>query len=218
MKAKATLLFLCGIVAVGAGPAAKAAQPASVHYELKLKSEAFGNMGARKMWIKGNNIRFEAKSAKLPLVLIKNGEGVFLVHPWAKIAAKYPAGSDRGNPKTLFPGPTGPISVFLKKVNAKKHGTETVSKQRCDVYTYADPVAKRNSRIWVNAKTGKPVQLVLTGVNHKVDTITATYTLYEPGASVSDTLFQLPKGYKVRPMPESKLTSKARKPIAKLPG
>lgn len=218
MKVKAALLFLCGIVSVGAGPAVKAAKPASVHYELTLKSLAFGNMGTRKMWIKGNNMRFESKSARLPLVLIRNDEGVFLVHPWAKMVAKYPAGSDRGNPKAMFPGPSGPMSVFVKKVNAKKHGTETVSRQRCDLYIYTDPITKRESRIWVNAKTGKPVQLLLKGVKGKVDTITATYTVYEPGAKVADTMFQLPKGYKVRPMPESKLTSKARKPIAKQPG
>lgn len=218
MKTRAALLFVCGIAAVGAGPALSAAQPATVHYELTLKSLAFGNMGVRKMWIKGNNMRFESKSARLPLVLIRNDEGVFLVHPWAKIVAKYPAGSDRGNPKTLFPGPSGPVGIFLKAVKAKKHGTETVSKQRCDVYDYADPVTRRQSSIWVNARTGKPVKILLKGVKGKVDTITATYTQYELGAKAPDALFQLPNGYKVRRMPESRLASKARKPIAKLPG
>lgn len=218
MNYKTAVLFLCSVVSVAAAPAAKAPEAASVYYELKLKSANFGNMGLRKMWIKGNNVRWEAKSAKLPLLLIKNKDGVFLVHPWNKLAAKYPEGSDRGNPKTLFSGPTGSVNIFLKHVNAKKHGTEKVSEQSCIVYSYTDPVSKRPAKIWVSEKTGKPVQLVLIGQKDKVDTITATYTRFEPGAKVQDSLFEVPKGYAVKPMPKPTLTSgKVRKATAKKP-
>lgn len=207
VKYKIATLFLCSIVSVAAAPAAKAPEAATVYYELTLKSENFGNMGLRKMWIKGNNVRWESKSANLPLLLIRNKEGVFLVHPWNKVAAKYPDGSERGNPKTLFSGPTGSISIFLKHVNAKKHGTEKISGQDCIVYSYTDPTSKLPAKIWVGEKSGKPVRLLLQGQKDKSDTITATYTRFEPGAKVEDSLFEIPKGYEIKPMPKPTLTS-----------
>lgn len=207
MRYKIAFLFLCSIVSVAAAPAAKAPAAATVYYEVTLKSESFGNMGLRKMWIKGNNVRWESKSANLPLLLIKNKDGVFLLHPWDKIAAKYPSDTERGNPRALFSGPTGAISMFLKYVGAKQHGTEKIAGQDCTVYSYTDKNTKRPAKIWVGKKSGKPVQLLLKGEKNNTDTITATYTRFEPGAKVDDSLFQLPKDYEIRPMPKETLTS-----------
>lgn len=189
---------------------AKAPVPPTVHYEVKLHSAAFGNSGVRKMWIKGNNMRWEGKTQRLPMCVIKNAHGTFLVHPWNKIAAKYPEGSLRGNPKAVFPGPTGSIKVFLKTVKAEKSGTEIIGMQKCTIYDFMDSITKRTCRIWIGNKSGKPMQLLMKGKRAKADTITATYTKYEVGGKVSDSLFELPKGYAVRPMPSKRLTSEAK--------
>lgn len=214
MRRKSVLFFLCALVSLGTALWAQKPAPATLHYEVKMKSASFGNMGVRKLWIKGDNMRWEQKSARLPIVLVKNPKGVFLIHPWNKVAAQYPKGTPRGNPRALLPGPIGSVKAFLKEVKATKHGQETVGKQRCDVYPYTDPVTKRACKLWLNAKSGKPVQLYIKGLKGKEDTITVTYVKFESGLKISDSLFELPKGYAVRPMPKLDLTSK--KPGAKL--
>ena len=220
MKTKSTLLLLCAIFSVGTASGAKAPKPYTIHYEVKLKSASFGDMGTRKLWVKGDRMRWESESARLPLHIVKNDKGVFLLHPWNDIAAKYPKGSPRGNPRALLPGPTGSPKAFLKAVKAVKHGRETINKKLCDVYSYTDPTTKRKCKIWIAMKSGKPVQLLLKGEPGKQDTITATYTKFVEGANAPDSLFQLPKGYAIRPMPERDLTSKAkaRKPNKKKSG
>lgn len=207
MKRLTTFLLICAVLPLGITYGACASKPYTLHYEVKMQSEAFGDMGTRKLWIKGSDMRWEADSADLPLKIIKNDRGVFLIHPWNKIAAEYPEGSPRGNPTALLPGPTGSPKVFLEKVKAAKRGQETVEKQLCDVYTYTEPTTKRDCKIWVSAKTKKPVKLRMAGEPGKVDTVTAVYTKYVEGAKVDDSLFKLPEGYKIRPMPTDKKAS-----------
>ena len=209
MKIKYLFLLLCTTISLGmTSIAAIAAKSTATHYEVKLKSESFGNMGARKMWLDGDKMRWEGKSDRLPLLLIKNEQGAFLVHPWNKVAGKYPTGSNRTNPMALLPGPTGPVKVFLKSMKAKKHGKEKANNVVCDVYSYSEPVSKRNCKLWVDAKSNKPTKLVLLGKRGKQDTITATYTKYVVGEAVSKSLFQVPKGYAVRSMPTQRMASK----------
>lgn len=164
-------------------------------------------MGTREVWLKGSSMRCNMNSAKLPITVIKNGQGVFLIHPWQKIAGKYPAGTPRGNPTALLPGPLGSTKTFLARVKAKKTGSEKVGKQLCEVYSYTEPTTKRFCKLWVDAKSRKPVKLWMKGKHKTVDTMVATYTAFEEGVKVSDSLFQLPKGYEIRPMPNQRLAS-----------
>ena len=76
------------------------------------------------------------------------------------------------------------------------------------VYNYTEPASRANCRLWIGAKSGKPVQLLIKGRHGKTDTITVAYTKFEIGAKISNSLFELPKGYAIRPMPNLKLTSK----------
>lgn len=198
---KPILFLLCTALSVGAASGAKAPQPQTVQYEVKLKSGAFGDMGTRKMWIRGDYFRWEYMSAGLPLKLVKNSQGVFLIHPWNKVAAKYPAKSSRSKPLGLFPGPAEPVSSFLKTVKAAKQKPEKVGTQLCDVYSYKDPIGGKQCRIWVGKSTGKPVKLTTEGAKGKADPITATYTKFVVGASVPDSMFKIPSGYEIRPMP-----------------
>ena len=206
---KLILLLLAAVLSLGADSWANAPKPIKVHYEAKLSSGCFGDMGVRKMWIKGDRMRFEYKS-RLPLTLIRNSNGVFLVHPWQKIAARYPKNWDRGNPNRYLPGPNGPVNEFLAAAKAKKQGRRTVDKQLCQVYSYTEPTTGRNCRLWVGLKSGKPVRLALLGVKLKADTVTASYTRFELGTKISDSLFDLPKGYAIRSMPAGKVSEAAK--------
>ncbi len=109
---KRILLLLCIVLSVGTTSEVFASKSQTVQYEIKLKSEAFGDMGTRKMWIKGDNFRWEYMSAGLPLKLVKNNSGIFLIHPWNKVVGKYPSLSNRGDPIALFPGPAGQSTLF----------------------------------------------------------------------------------------------------------
>jgi hypothetical protein len=78
-----------------------------------------------------------------------------------------------------------------------------------------DPVSRRQCRIWIGDKSTKPVKLLIRGKRAKMDTLTATYTNYEVGKPVVDSLFELPKGYAIKPMPDrlsasSKMTAAER--------
>lgn len=206
-KIKSILLLLCATFSLGTASFAKTANVQTTHYEVKLKSANFGNMGTRKMWIKGSNMRWEVKSERLPLCVVKNRQGTFLIHPWKNIAAKYPENSLRDVPVTYLPGPSGSPASFLKSVKARLVGQKTKNKQQCKVYTYVEPLTKRSCKLWVGVKSGKPVELLVKGIQKKQDTFTATYTKFEQGERVSDKLFELPKGYAIKPMPTRKLTS-----------
>jgi len=163
-------------------------------------------MGARRMYIKGENMRWEGKAASLAFAVIKNVQGTFLVAPWKKVAARYPAGSNRSNPRVYLPGPTGSPKAFLKEMKAVRRGHEEVNRETCDVYSYHDPLTDRRCRLWISVRSGKPVKLTMQGVKKLKDTVVATYTKFILGGPLPDSLFELPKGYAIRPMPP-KLTS-----------
>jgi len=207
VKRRSIPFLLCAVFSLGSVLQAAATSRQTLIYEVKLKSLSFGNMGTRRMYIKGDNMRWEGKVDRLPFLAIKNSQGAFLIHPWQKIAARYPAESNRNNPRTYLPGPTESPRVFLAKVKATRCGRETVEKRRCDLWSYFEPTTRRTCRLWVDAKTGKPVKIMLVGVKKRMDTIVGIYTKFIVGARISDSLFELPKGCAVRPMPYPKGTA-----------
>lgn len=202
-------LIVLGIV-TGMGTAAHAGTtaPTTLHYKVQMKSSV-GNMGTREVWLKNGKMRCNIDSARLPLTLLKNSQGVFLLHAWNKIAGKYPDGSVRGNARALLPGPTGSPATFLRSVHAKRAGSEQVGKRSCDVYSYTDPTTKRFCKLWVERKSGQPVKLWLKGTLRVTSEVTVTYLLFKEGEKISDSIFELPKGYAVRPMPKNEIASKA---------
>lgn len=211
MKTRRFLLLISVFLGLGILSRAEATVPATIHYKVRLKSEGFGDMGCREVWLKGSNMRCDMKSARLPLTVIKNGDGVFLVHAWDKIAGKYPPGTSRGNPTALLPGPNCSPKAFLASVKATKLAkSESIGKQLCKVYSYTEPTTKRVCKLWMDAKSGKPVKLWMKGQHKVVGTVTATYSTFEEGVKVSDSLFRLPKGYVVRPMPKREAISVTR--------
>jgi hypothetical protein len=211
-------LIIGAVLLVGAASQAVTSGPQTLLYEVKLKS-SLGDMGTRTMYVKGNSLRWEGKVDKLPMLVVRNSKGTFLIHPWYKIAARYPKDSTRNDPGSYLPGPVEAPKVFLARMNATKGKQEKAEGQLCDVYSYYSKVADRDCRLWVSTKTQKPVKLVLAGVKKKKDTVTAIYTKFVVGAKVPDSLFEIPKGYAIRDMPRPKLASsdtansKPRKPI-----
>jgi hypothetical protein len=208
LKTRNILLLLCTVLIMGMVSRSGAAVPGTLHYKVRMKSSSFGDMGTREIWLKGGMMRCHIISARLPLTVVKNSQGVFLIHAWDKIAGKYPDGSPRGNPRALLPGPSGSPKVFLREMKAVRQAKDKVGKQNCEVYSYTEPLTKRLCKLWVDAKSGKPVKLWLKGKHKVVDEVTASYVSFEEGVKISDSLFELPKGCAVRPMPKRELASK----------
>ncbi len=209
MKTRNILLGLCAVAIVGTVAGAGTPVPGTLHYKVKMKSASFGkDAGTREIWIKGDKMRCEITGGEMRITVLKNSQGVFLLHPWNKVAGKYPDGSPRGNVKALLPGPTGSPKIFLGKMNARKLADEKVGKQLCEVYSYTEPATKRFCKLWVDTKTGKPVKLWMQGKHKVMDELTATYVIYDEGVRISDLVFEVPKGYAVRPMPKRELASK----------
>ena len=199
------LLLLSVVLALGIASSVKATVSPTLHYKVTLKSESFGDMGIREVWLKADKMRCNMKSGNLPISLVKNDKGVFMINILAKVAGKYPEGSPRGNPTALLPGPNCSPKTFLRDVKAVKVAQQKVGKQLCTVYSYTEPTTRRVCKLWVNAKSGKPAKLWMQGKHKVMDTITASYTTFDEGAKISDSVFELPKGYAIRPMPNREL-------------
>ena len=176
-----------------------AAGPGSLVCEMTLESKNFGKMGGAKLWIKGDNYRYEKLATWYTITLVKNADGVFLIHPEQRWAGKYAKGSDRERIENLVMGPVGDLAAYLKKVTARKVGNEAVDEVKCAIYKWDAP--KTTYKMWVNEKKNVPAKLMRIGLGDKADTITVAYQKYESGAAVDDSQFVLPKDIPIRDMP-----------------
>jgi len=179
-------------------------------YQVRMKS-SLGDWGTRKMTMKGSNFVFEAESAGMKMKVIKNNDGVFLLHPFRKEAGKYPKGVNRESPMAYLPGPVGDVKAFLAKNKAKAVGKEKIDKKLCDVYTYTEKESGWKCKLWVSSKDMTPVKLEMTGTK-KGDVRTVTYISYKRGVPVPDSIFQLPKDIKIRPMSAKNTATNSERP------
>jgi len=176
-------------------------------YEVHLKS-TFGDAGTRKLTLAGENFLWEVSSPGLNLKLIKNSDGLFMLGR-TKIAVKYADDDRRRSPMALFPGPIGDVKTFLKSNNAKPAGKEVVNKKKCVIYTYTQSTSGWRCKLWINEATYMPVQIQLNGPK-KDDYVKATYVSYKLNTPVPASTFELPKGMRVRSMPDLKSLRKNR--------
>jgi hypothetical protein len=123
------------------------------------------------------------------------------------VVGKYPPGSNRNSPTAFLPGPVGDVKTFLSKNKAKKIADEKVGKKLCHTYSYVEKETGRGCKLSVIPKTLSPVKLVVLG-KKAADNVTSTYLSYKTGVPVADSVFELPKGAKIRPMPSRAASSK----------
>lgn len=195
----AAIALLVAAPSFGAKATSPPAKPSTLEYQVRLKSP-MGNMGTRTMYMKGSNYAFLMDSAGLKVTLIKNKDGVFLIHPKQRFIGKYPPGSNREKPEVLLPGPHGDVKAFLTAVGAKKTGKEKVDKKTCDVYEYTEKTTQWKCKLWLDPKTMTPAKLYMGG-SIRGQNITATYSYYKRGVTIADSRFELPKNVPIRPMP-----------------
>lgn len=198
------------VIAIGAlvatvacsGQAFAQKKPDTLIYHVKMKS-SYGDEGTRDMFIKGTYFRLDYHSAGMESTALKNKDGAFLIPSTRRQIGKYPPGSNRENPMSYIPGPQGDVKEFIKQQGAKKVAAEKVAKKPCDVYSYTDKSSQGSCKLYVNPKTGQPVQVTFAmKMKNKVFHRTITYVSYKRGVDVPDSKFELPKGIVVVPMPQ----------------
>ena len=181
-------------------------------FEVDINYSKHGNGGTAKFWIKGNEVREEKKSGGgMRVIMITNNQGVFIKNKYSNVWAKAPSGVGWRLAERLLGGPSGDPKPFLKERKAKKTRVEKWDGQTCEVWSYASPKNVEKYRLWITAKTGKPVRLerdALLGGRFR-ETITITYTNYAYNIPLDDALFKVPANEQVRDMSKSMLTHPA---------
>lgn len=184
-------------------------KPDTLSYEVKLKCK-LGDMGTRKMYIKGSEYAWYVDSAGLKTRLVRNKDGVFLLHPMRPAAAKFPPGSNRESPMVCLPGPAGNVKRFLSANDARKSGEDKINKKACILYTYTEKVTRDKCKLWIEKAAMTPVRLVIEDP-HPDRTVTADYVSYRLGCPVADSHFELPKGTQIQPMPTAPAPSASKR-------
>ena len=193
------------------------AQPTSAattgaKFEVDINYSKHGNGGTAKFWIKGSKVREEKKSGGgMRVIMITNDQGVFLKNKYSNVWAKAPSGVAFRLADRLLGGPSGDPKPFLVERKAKKTRVEKLNGESCAVWSYASPKNVEKYRLWIAAKTGKPVRLerdALLGGRFR-ETITITYTNYAFNVPLEDSLFKVPANEQVRDMSKSMLTHPA---------
>jgi hypothetical protein len=186
----------------------KSAPTTGSRFVVDISYSKHGNGGTAKYWVKGNKVREEKKSGGgLRVIMITNDQGVFVKNKYSNVWAKLPLSVAYKLPERLLGGPSGDPKEFLKEHRAKKVGADKWNGEPCAVWDYASAKDIEHYKLWVSAKTGKPVRLVrdaLLGGRFR-EKITVTYTSFAWNVPVEDALFKVPANEQVRDMNKSML-------------
>src|SRR5262249_5539855 len=155
------------VAAVGAiclmGPVlaeTKAAPTTGAKFEVEINYGKHGKGGTAKFWVKGPNVREEKKSGGgLRVILISHNDGLFVKNKYSNSGGKTPAATAYRLVDRLLGGPSGDPKPFLKQHRAQKTAPQKWNGEPCQVWSYASAKNIEKYKLWVSAKTGKPVRL-----------------------------------------------------------
>ena len=151
-----------------------------------------------RIWIRGNRVRREERSIAGTEVLIEADGMQFLFSPEAKKGLKRKV--DKPSARTDYPeyfDPQG-FREWIEKTGAKKSGSERVNGVDCEVYTQSEGPA--TLKRWLRKDNGMPMKNAVEArpadAPHTVTTMKITRV--KVGGTISDSLFQAPKGYEYK--------------------
>jgi outer membrane lipoprotein-sorting protein len=195
--------FVVGILVIGAAAAHSAPAAVSGVFEYETEMVAKGQplrKMTQKVWVKGARYRTETTMSKGKEVMISGPDGTIMFSPGSKEAAKMPM---RPGAKPAATGsPFGDITKI--KQTMKKVGKEKVGDYTADLYEQTTtmnqrgrPPGQRSNRYWISDRLPVPVKMM-----QKLPVMQVTMTLKsaQPNAPVPDSMFQPPRGMKIREM------------------
>jgi hypothetical protein len=179
----------------------KTAAKTGAKFTVDLVYGKHGKAGTAKFWVKGSRVREEKKSGGgLRVTLISNEDGLFVKNKYSNVWARMPAAAAYRLVDRLLGGPSGDPKLFLKDHKAKKAGVQKWNGEPCEVWSYAAAKNIETYKLWLSAKTGKPVRLernALLGGKFREKMI-ITYTDFAWNVPLEDALFKVPANEQVR--------------------
>jgi outer membrane lipoprotein-sorting protein len=186
----------------------KSAATTGSKFVVDINYSKHGNGGSAKFWVKGDKVREEKKTGGgMRVILVTNEQGVFMKNKYSNVWAKMPATVAVHLADRLLGGPSGDPKPFLKEHKAKKTGIQKWNGEPCAIWDYSSARNIEHYKLWVSAKTGKPIRLerdALLGGRFR-EKITVTYTDYAWNLPLEDALFKVPANEQVRDMNKSML-------------
>jgi outer membrane lipoprotein-sorting protein len=157
---------------------------------------------AQKIWFKGEKFRIQNDTPMGSQVTVGGPSGVFVMMPGSKEAMKLP------NKKPVKKGVPGlPFGDMARFKNQKKVGTQKIGSYMTNIYEQDIDVnmpgaaQKGTTRTWVTDSLPVPVKVVTKmPPNFQTTTVLKSVKLNAP---VADSLFELPKGMKIRTQPSA---------------
>ncbi len=159
-----------------------------------------GKGGTAQYWVKGDSVREEKKSGGgLRVVLISNDDGVYIKNKTSNIWARMPKAVAYRLVDRLLGGPSGDPKPFLKEHKAVKTGVQKWNGEPCQVWSYKSAKDIEKYRLWLSAKTGKPVRLERDALLGRFrEKVTIIYTNFAWNVPLDETLFKIPANEQVR--------------------
>jgi len=143
---------------------------------------------SRLVKIKDNKVWMEMEGPQGRGIVIMDGATMYSYNPSTNTAVKLK------NPVTAYMNVLSDYASYLKSLNAKLVGSETVGPYDCDTYEFIDPRVNVPSRVWLWKAYEFPVKVemkVPTGV------MTTIMKDVKVGINIDDSEFMLPPGVKI---------------------
>jgi outer membrane lipoprotein-sorting protein len=207
MRISAFARYGCALAisCLAAGAAWSAASPdnAVLEYELQIKQGAQpAQKIVHKIWKKGDRYRFEKTTTAGTEITIGGPKGAYVIEPRSKEASQIlqPEYTTHG----LWEGLFGNTAAMRQ---AKKLGVETLFGRTTQIFeqrlngpaTGVAPGVKGTTRVWLAPGLPMPFKAI-TNIVPNMKSVMLLKSI-DLNASISDSLFELPKEITVRPDP-----------------
>ncbi len=138
--------------------------------------------------IKDNKVRMEMESRYGKAITIIDGKTIYSYVPSKNKAVKLKSNASYGMEVLAD------YKAYLRRLDAKIVGSQTIDARQCDIYEYTDPRIKMPSKVWLWKEKGFPIK-VETQVPD--GTVTTVMSDVEVGVPIDDSLFVLPPGVEI---------------------
>ena len=185
----AGLIFLCFALPL------QIALAMTVRFDQKISVN--GNpIALVKVQSKADLMKAESEFQGMKLILVHNAKGTFSYSPLQKQAAKLPKAVEKTNLTAQLPH----YLEFLEKNKAVKTGTETLEGRECDVYTFIEPVIRREAKAWIWREKKFPLKIEVASPGGAT-LIELINIQFDP--QMKDADFELPGDVKVIEIPDT---------------
>lgn len=197
----AVMVLSAAVVAAFAAGGARKPKGIGIQYQVSTSVKGGDEVALTKVWIEGNRQRVEERGH----VIIKVGDTVTRWSEREKEASRIKGVSEYYE----LSGLALPMHSRAFKQRAKTAGEETIGGRLCNVYYWTTPTPppppgettktpEPENRLWLSTKHRIPMKIVRSNLGAGSKTYVSMAKNIEVGINIPDTLFELPKGMKIK--------------------